>query len=337
MYKVKLTKTKIFLLGIFILGIVNTPNISFAESQIEVQDEEINVETSPSNPEPYTEVTITLSSYATDLTKAIINWNGQKGLLSSGIGKTSYTFTTGGPDTTDYFTVEITPTESMGTITKNISITPSEIEVMWESVDGYVPPFYRGKSLPVSGGLIKAVAIPNTSTIKSGNGSLTYTWGNDGNAVTEASGYNKNSYTFRNSMFDKVNEITVAASSVDENYSAEKTIDIPVYEPKIILYKKSPTEGIFYNVALGKEAAMDQTDNEMTIAAEPYFFSISSDKISDLNYSWKINGSTIPTPSKKAELTVRPETRGGYATIGITIENIGEIFQKISKELKLNI
>jgi len=336
MYKVKLAKTKIFLLGIFILGIINIPYISFAESQIEVQNEEINVETSPSNPEPYTEVTITISSYATDLTKATIIWRDQTGILSSGIGKINYTFTTEGPDTTNYFIVEITPVESMGTITKNIRITPSEIEVMWESVDGYVPPFYRGKSLPVSGGFIKAVAIPNTSTIKSGSGSLTYTWKNSGETVADASGYNKNYYKFKNSMFDKVNEVTVVASSVGGNYAAEKTIEIPIYEPKIIFYKKSPIEGIFYNNALNKEATMGEAESEMTIVAEPYFFSL-NDKINDLDYSWKINGSMITTPSKKAELTVRPESRGGYATIQVIIENMDEIFQKVSKELKLNI
>jgi len=336
MYKVKLTKTKIFLLGVFILGIVNIPYISFAESQIEVQDEEISVETSPNNPEPYKEVTVTISSYATDLSKAIINWQGSKGTVLSGIGKTSYTFTVGGPDTTSYLTVEITPVGSMNTITKDIVITPSEIEVMWESVNGYVPPFYRGKSLPVSGGFIKAVAIPNTSTIKSGSGSLTYTWKNSGETVTDASGYNKNYYKFKNSMFDKVNEVTVVASSISGNYAAEKTIEIPIYEPKIIFYKKSPIEGIFYNIALNKEAVISETENEMTVVAEPYFFSL-NDKIKDLSYNWKINGSMITTPSKKSELTIRPEARGGYATIEVTIENLNEIFQKVSKELKLNI
>ena len=333
-YTVKSIKIKTFLIGFFILGILNIPNISFAETQIEVQEGEISIETIPNNPQPYEEVKIIISSYATDLKKAIISWQAETGTVLSGIGKTSYSFTAGGPNTSNTFNINITPVGSLSSINKFISITPSEIEIMWESVDGYTPPFYKGRALPVSGGFIKAVAIPNTNTIKSGSGSITYTWKNLGSTVLEASGYNKNSYTFKNDLFNDKNEITVIASSVGGGYSAEKTIKIPVYNPKIVFYKKSPTEGTLYNVALDKEAIM--TEDEMTIVAEPYFISLKN-KEKNFSYKWQINGSTIQTPSKKTELTVRPTSRGGYATIRLDIENIKELFQKVGGQLKLKL
>lgn len=334
MYKVKFTKIKIFLLGFFILGIINIPCISSAEMQIEVQEGEISVEIIPNNPQPYQDVTINISSYATDLNKAIITWQGESGTVLSGIGKTSYSFKTEGPNTSNFFNISITPIGSMSTISKSISITPSEIEIMWESTDGYTPPFYKGKALPISGGLIRAVAIPNTNTIKSGNGSISYIWKNANNTVLDASGYNKNSYDFKNSMFENINEITVVASSVSGNYGAENTIEIPVYKPRIVFYKKSPTEGVLYNNALDKEAVM--TEDEVTIVAEPYFLSMKNNG-NNLAYSWQINGENITTPSKKTELTVRPTSRGGYATIDISIENLKELFQKVSGRLKLNL
>ncbi|HLP86904.1 MAG TPA: hypothetical protein VK153_03475 [Candidatus Paceibacterota bacterium] len=330
----KSTKIKTFLIGFFILGILNIPNISFAETQIEIQEGEIDVETIPNNPQPYEEVKIVLSSYATDLNKAIISWQSETGTVLSGIGKTSYTFKAGGPNTSNTFNISITPAGSMSSITKFISIIPSEIEIMWESADGYTPPFYKGKSLPVSGGLIKAVAIPNTNTIKSGSGSITYTWKNLGSTVLEASGYNKNSYTFKNDLFNDKNEVTVIASSVEGGYKAEKTIRIPIYTPKIVFYKKSPTEGTLYNNALNKEATM--TEDEMTIVAEPYFISLKN-KDKNFTYKWQINGNNITTPSKKTELTVRPTSRGGYATIQLDIENISELFQKVGNQLKLKL
>lgn len=334
MYKVKFTKIKIFLLGLFVLGLINIPSISSAELQIEVQEGDIDIQTVPNNPQPYQDVTINISSYATDLNKAIINWQGDSGTILSGIGKTSYTFKAGGPNTYNTFTVSITPIGSMNTINKSITIAPSEIEIMWESISGYTPPFYKGKTLPISGSKIRAVAIPNTNTIKSGNGSLAYTWKNAGNTVLDASGYNKNSYEFKNSMFEDINEITVVASSVNSNYVAENTIEIPVYDPKIIFYKKSPTEGVLYNNALNKEATM--TENETTLVAEPYYISLKGHE-NNFTYSWKINGDGIPTPSKKTELTVRPTSRGGFATISLTIENLKELFQKTSNQLKLNL
>ncbi len=335
MYKVKLTKIKIFLIGFFILGIINIPYLfCSAEDQIPVQEGDITVDVYPNNPEPYDDVTISLSSYATDLNKAIITWSGTTGTVLSGIGKTSYSFKAGGAGSTSIFNINITPVDGTSTISKRVVIYPSEVEIMWESVDGYVPPFYKGKSLPISGGLIRAVAIPNTDTIKSGIGSISYTWKNTGDAVPDASGYNKNSYVFKNSMFDDVNEVTVTASSVSNNYSAENTVQIPLYKPKIIFYKKSPTEGILYNNAFNKETYMP--GDEMTIVALPYFLS-AKESGDSLTYSWQINGENITTPSNKRELTVRPTSHGGYATIDLTIENLSELFQKASNSLKINL
>ncbi|MFA6514719.1 MAG: hypothetical protein WCT42_00435 [Candidatus Paceibacterota bacterium] len=330
----KIIKIKFFLVWVFIFGIICIPSFSFAEMQIEVQSDEVNIEMSPRNPQPYDDVTITLSSYATDLNKAIIVWKTGSSTVLSGIGKTSYSFKASGPNTTNFFDISITPVGSMSNINKKISITPSEIEIMWESVNGYTPPFYRGKSLPSSGSFIKAVAIPNTNTIKSGSGSITYNWKNNDSAEVDSSGYNKNSYIFKNNMFDNKNEISVVASSVDGKYSAENSIQIPTYKPKIIFYKKSPTEGILYNNALDKEAYM--SEEEMTILAEPYFLTLQNNE-NDLTYSWQINGEKIVTPSKKNELTVRPTSRGGYATINLIIENVNELFQEVSNQLKLNL
>lgn len=301
--------------------------------QIEVQEGDINVEVSPNSPQPYDDVTITITSYSTDLSKAIIIWSGGDNPLS-GIGKTNYFFKAGGAGSTSIININITPVGSMSTINKKIVINPAEVEIMWESVDGYVPPFYKGKALPISGGLIRAVAIPNTTTIKSGIGSISYTWQNSGDVIPSASGYNKNSYVFKNSMFDDVNEVTVTASAVSSNYGAENTLTIPLYNPKIVFYKKSPIEGILYNNALNKETSM--VEDEMTIVAEPYFMSVIN-SVDDLIYSWQINGQSIATPSKKKELTVRPTSRGGFATINIAVENLKELFQETKNSLKINL
>ena len=330
----KITKIKIFLVGFFILGIINIPFISLAETQIPVLEGDISVETIPSNPQPYEDVTINLSSYATDINRAMITWQTESGSVLSGIGKKSYSFKAGGPNSSTIFEISITPVGSVSSISKTVTINPSEIEIMWETVDGYTPPFYKGKSLPVSGSKIRAVAIPNTNTIKSGSGSISYIWKNGDNTVLDASGYNKNSYIFKNSMFDKINKITVVASSASSSYSAENTISIPTYQPKIVFYKKSPTEGILYNNALGKESTVPE--DEVTLIAEPYFTSIKGNE-KDFIYKWQVNGKSISTPEKKTELTLHPTSHGGYATVDLSIDNLSELFQKVSSQLKLNL
>jgi hypothetical protein len=331
---VKNITIKFLLLGLLILGIIYIPSISSALSEIEIQEGEISIETIPNNPQPYQDVTINLSSYATDLNKAMLIWETASGIVLSGIGEKSYSFKALGPNTTSIIDVSITPVGSINTINKRIIVTPSEIEMMWESVNGYTPPFYKGKSLPISGSFIRVVAIPNTNTIKSGIGSMTYTWKNGDNTVLEASGYNKNSYEFKNSMFDTKNEIKVTASSINGDYGAENTINIPLYDPRIIFYKKSPTEGIFYNNALNKESTM--TEDEMTIVAEPYFLPIKTNG-EYFTYNWTINDKIISTPTKKTELTIRPNSRGGYVVVNLSIENAMELFQNINNKLTINL
>lgn len=319
---------------VIIISIFVMPSFSFSQTQIEVQGDEIIIETNPKNPKPYEEVTIKLSSFATDLNKAVIIWEGSKGMLQSGIGKTSYSFTASGPNTNTILNITIKPVGSVSTIEKKIMITPSEIDLLWESVDGYTPPFYKGKSFSSKEGFVKAVAIPNTNTIRSGNGNISYSWKNNDNAVEHSSGYNKNSYTFKIDMFDNQNQITVIASAVNENYSAENTVDIESYSPKVLFYKKSPTEGVLYNNILDSNSVF--SEDEMTVVAEPYFLSIKGNE--DLfNYNWSINEENINTPSKKTELTIRPSSRGGYANIGVTFENINKLFQKVTGALKLTL
>lgn len=314
------------------IGILIPSVLLFAESQIVLQEQDVSFEVTPENPQPYQEVSITLKSYATNLNKAIISWQNDRGTILSGIGETNYSFTAPGPNSSVYFDVVIKPVGDMNTIKKRITINPSEIDLMWESVDGYTPPFYKGKSLPASGGLIKVVAIPNTDTIKYGSGSLEYKWRARDKTVEEASGYNKNSYVFRNSILDKTNEIEVIASSVSGNYGAERKINIPVFDPILIFYKKSPTEGVFYNNALDKEH--ETSDSEITLVAEPYYLSLNNG-INSFSYEWKINDLIVSTPKRERELTIRPTSRNGLISIELAMEDLNGLFQIVKNKLDI--
>lgn len=327
-------KIKNVVFGLLIFAFLLTPSVSTRASEIGLQDGDIDVTTIPENPEPYQNVTIKISSYATDLDKAFIEWRNGSQLLLSGYGKLSYSFQALGPDLATDFYITITPPDIEDKFVKKVTIKTSEVELLWESTGSYTPPFYRGKSFPSRESVIKVVAIPNTNIIKQGKGSITYNWENDDNAVQSASGYNKDSYTFSNDQLKTKESVSVRASSVDGKYNATKTIDIPIVNPKIIFYKKSPTEGVLYNNALLDGTFI--TEDEVTLVAEPYFLAIGGNEVS-FSYGWKINGETIATPSKKTELTVRPAARGGYATIDLVMENLNFLFQKVSGRLNLNL
>jgi hypothetical protein len=327
-------KTKLLISILLLSGLIFMPVVLRAESEIVLQESDIEIQTIPENPEPYQDVTIKLVSYATDLNKAMIEWRSGSSTVLSGYGKTSYSFKAFGPNTTVVFDVSITPPDSLNSVSKKISISPSEVEVLWEAVDGYTPVFYKGKSFISREGKIKVVAIPNTNVVKQGKGNITYTWQSNDKTVQSASGYNKDSYVFKNDLLNKTEAVTVTASSVDGKYNATKTIEVPIVSPKIIFYQKSPTEGVLYNHALVDDDLM--TEDEMTIVAEPYFLAYLGNEYS-FNYQWKINGEEVATPSKKTEITIRPSSRGGYATISLYMENLKTLYQEVSGNLKLNL
>lgn len=333
--KVIHSRIKILASMVFVfLGMFFIPTISQAEIEIPVQESDINVETYPENPEPYQDVTIKLISYSIDLNKAKIDWLNSGKIVLTGIGKTSYSFKALGPNSAIIFSIKITPAGSLSSVTKQVSIKTSEMDILWEAVDGYTPPFYKGKSFVSAEGTIKVVAIPNTNTIKTGKGNIVYKWQLGDNTVGNASGYNKDSYTFTNSILNDEESVTASASSVDGQYSAQKTIGVPIIPAKIIFYKKSPTEGTLYNRALINNTFIQE--DEFTVVAEPYFLSLKNNE-SLFEYRWKINGADITTPSKKTELTIRPADRGGYATIGVIMENVNSFMQKVTGQLKITL
>ncbi len=327
-----MNKIRVKLFFVFMLGVLTFPLLSFSESEITIQSEEISFEVIPSNPEPYQSVTVMLYSYAADLDRAIITWQNNTGVVLSGIGKKTHSFVAPGPDESIYFDIVINPTEQSGTLRKRIIITPSEIDLMWESVDSYTPPFYKGRSLPSRGGTIKVVAIPNSNTITSGIGSIDYTWKNNKETDLGASGYNKNVYIFKNSLFEKFSNIEVQASSVSGNYNAQKNIQIPTYSPQLIFYKKSPTEGLLFNNGISGDYLM--TEDQATFLAAPYNLA-NKEKDFLFTYKWSVNSNPISTPSKKNEISIRPEEKGGYANISLVIENLNELYQKVTNSFKI--
>jgi len=328
MIKVRFLKLKTTIKLFSLLIIIFGSSVVFSANQIQIGENQITVETSPKNPQPFQDVTINLSSYATDLNKATITWQSETGIVSSGIGKTSYKFKAPASDSSTKFTISITPPGS-STIKKTVYIKPSEIDVFWESVNGYTPPFYKGRTLPTTKSTIKVVAIPTTKNYRD----FSFVWKNKDKTITGSSGYNRNYYTFRNSMFDKKDNITVTASSLQGDYVAQKNIEIMLFNPEIVFYKKDPALGVDYSNAIMEDSKTEE--DELTIAAEPYYLLVKEDP-SKFIYEWTINKKAIETPTKKNELSIRPTSRNGYAIINLYVYHINNMFQDVYGSLKIN-
>lgn len=325
----KYSKIFIKVISIFIvLGFI------FSNTNIYAQTNSVDivVNVSPEHPKPYEDVTVSLESYSTDLNKALIEWKGGSKTFLKNTGATDFSFKMGDLGTQAILDVKITAAEG-DFIQKRIILTPTDMDMLWQAVDSHVPPFYRGKALPPKEGKIKITAIPaGKNGIQTTN--TTYTWKLNNQTQQDQSGYKKNSFIFNLSNTEKVDKIEVVSNTTTGSTTASGNMEISGINPFILFYKKSPSEGILYNNILPSQ--MFLIEDEMTLAAEPYFMG-SENGENENAYSWRINGEEIDTPRNKNMLTIRPTGRGGYAKINLEIENTLKLFQKVAKELTIDL
>jgi hypothetical protein len=315
-------------ISIFAIGMVFLPFISRAQNTDLLSANDVSVEVSPEIPGPDQDVTITLTSYSLNLDKLYINWSVDGKGQNSGVGVKKLTFHTGAVGQTS--TVEIyVIINNASRIDKKIVIQPSEIDMLWEATDSYVPPFYEGKALASSEANIKVVAIPN---VKIANGTrpaastFVYNWKRNYTANQGVSGYGKNSFPFKASYLNKEEKISVQASTASGiSYGASGSLTITTSNPKIIFYEDTPSTGVNYAHALNDGFTL--RDPEVSIVAEPYFFSPNNPTSSDLSYKWKINNNAIDTPATKNILVVRGGSSGGRAKVELAIESVSKLFQ----------
>lgn len=301
-----------------------------------VSDSDITVSVSPQIPGPLTDVTITLSSLSVDLNVANIAWTSGGSTVLSGLGRKTYSFRTGviGTTTTISASVDIAGTP---TITKRITITPLEVDLLWEATDAYVPPFYKGKALFASEGAVKVVAIPNIRSASGAHlkpGDFTYNWKRNYTSETGQSGYGKNAFIFRHSYLNPEEKIAVSIASTTGGQQASKSLAISATTPKIIFYENDLETGIEYGKALADDYL--QIDRAgASIIAEPYFFS-PKNLGSDLSFDWTINNRQTQTSGAKNTFSIQPQGSGA-AELGLSVTSRSKIFQSARKSLFLNL
>lgn len=302
-----------------------------------IGDADVSVNLNPEIPNAFQDVTMSLTSFATDLSAATISWTVNGKLALSGRGRTAYSFKTGAVGSTSTVDIQVS-ISGVPVINKKIIVAPLETNLLWEAPDTYVPPFYKGKAMPSSEASIKVVAMPNIRTLggtKLKSGDFTYNWKRNYDADQDASGYGKDSYLFRTGFLNNSEKISVSLSSIKDSYTSVADISISTGAPTILFYEDSPTEGIRYENALAD--GFDLKNQVTAVIAEPYFFSPKDPKSADLKYAWTVNNQSIPVPVIKNHLPIQAGSQRGRAIIGLTIESASRLFESATKLINVSI
>lgn len=299
-----------------------------------VSSSSILVNVAPQNPNPNENVTITLSSYAANLDSVLISWSVDGKNILSGVGKKSFSLNAPaiGKETSVIATISFPD----GTIDTRIIIRPAAMVLLWQANDSYVPPFYRGKALPTPDSEIKIVALPE---IKSGSSlvdstNMTYFWKQDYNNIQDASGYGKNYFSYVNDYLESSSNISVVASTIDQNNSSEANITVGTTDVKILFYKNNAKLGTIWDQALS-DGHKIQSDE--VLEAVPYFISPKDIRIPILSWVWSINGSSINILGSRKNLIPLKVQEGtsGTSKIRLDIENKYRIFGTASGEINV--
>ena len=318
---------------IFFIFILSFLVSNIANAQLSSGD--ITLTTSPNYPKAGETVTAKIESYSFDLTKSYIIWKLNDEVRLNGIGKKTFAFTLGEISSQNDLSVSIETLDGK-TLTKNQSIIGADVDLLWETTNSYVPPFYKGKALFAREGEIKVTAMPfiGFNNTKVSPNTLSYTWERDGNGDVKASGFGKTYFTYKNSFLDKTNEIRATVSDINTNVRLSESIFITPVEPKIVLYKKT-SEEILLNKSVENNFYLNQEGD--TFVALPYFFSPKNLNSNDIKINWFVNGEQILNTIGKNELFVKPaEGKSGEANIRVIIENLSTLFQTKEKRVIVN-
>lgn len=328
----KFTKNLEKLKIVLILVLVLYPFSSFAQ----IRAGDIVLSISPENPKENEQITATLTSYATNLNISYISWLTNDSLITEGVGKRTFVFNAGELNTDITLTARINTTAG-DSIIKNITITPTEIDLLWEATDSYVPPFYKGKTLVASEGSYKVVAIPNVYSLgqKLNSKNLSYTWKRDGSVAQSYSGWGKDYFIFKNTYLEKENKIEVSAIDILGKVKPVGETVLTTYNPKIVFYKKDPEFGI--DLKNGILNTYELGEGSTTLVATPYFFSPKNIKTNDLKFEWSIDDEKISTPENKNEINLRGEEgENGTSVIKLLINNTKTLFQELETSINVN-
>jgi hypothetical protein len=206
-----------------------------------------------------------------------------------------------------------------GEQTTSPNIVVKKFDLSW-STDTYTPIDYIGRALPVPGS--KIFVDVSMSVVNGDAKSLKYSWFLEDIFQKNKSGYNKTSfYFYAKSISGRFHTIRVQVFNEDRTIFQEKTIEIPVTNPEIVLSRANT--------------------NKLSIIAKPYFFSIN--KLTDLVFEWTLSGqkSIISSNYNASVLDINVLNKDGDKSIEqnlwINVKNLKEIEQNAHDSIKINL
>ena len=281
----------------------------------------------PDHPSPGDTIHLTVASPVIDVSNATIAWylNGKAVASGAGLTETDITASKLG----EQMLVEVDVSNENVNAVATATIIPTEVDLLFDSVV-YTPPFYFGRALPAMGSRLRLQAL---ARFKKSDGTfvadkdITFTWTKNGARVPHASGKGFSSLEVEGPIANSLANILVKATA-DGGFEGGANVQVASAKPFLMLYEDNPLYGYLYNRAI--EPKSFSTQDEMTIAAVPFFAIASNPNDPTLRYDWTVNDTHVDaTSTVRNEITLGAK-EGGLAKIGVDVTSDSDIFFTLS-------
>jgi len=306
-----------------ILLVTLSPFYLFAESNLTGQ-----IDYTPTDPKPFETVKLSLVSYSFDPDGSDITWYVNKVVVKKGKGEKNISFLLGEANKTFFIGADvITPAgEKFQT---SIALTPHFTPLLTESVEGYTPPFYEGRSLYAEGAKVKVVAFPVvTENGKSlSKKDLIYKWSVNSVPFSSASGLGKNSFIVRQDELEEENVVSLTASSPSGASNLSERVSVRPYEITPLFYLYDPLYGVDYSTGYVNDISITKP---VKLFYAPYNFSYTK---TASYFNWTLEGLPIVTDSDFLITLIPKEGSRGDSTIRLTANNDKKMLQNLDSTL----
>lgn len=331
----------LFVFGIFYTG-AQSQSINFSDlfdpnTGLPVGvDEQISIEQIPKIPKPGEIVFVRITSYLTDLNKAKITWTQDGTVLTSANGATTNQFQAPSSGQTSRVVITIEK-ESGGVITKTITLSPADVDLIYEA-QTYAHPFFKGKRLFTSESVLNFIALPNFVT-PSGNKipeeNLVYTWSINGTVQKAISGYGQNTFITQGGLIERPITVKVDVSAPNSTLTASQSVTLRSTVPEVLIYENNPLLGVVYENAILGNFLLKRF--QVDFEAIPYFFDVVTKNDPSIEYTWFINRTRITSkaPQENYLLLQNTENTDGSAIISATVSHTQNILQNAQNSIDL--
>lgn len=290
------------------------------------------VSLTPIRPIPNSQQVLTLTSYSFDVNTATITWKSGTKVLLSGFGAKTLTITMGEAGQAIPISYRA-QTEDGSYVEGSIILAPQAVDLLYQPMESYVPPFYEGRALPGEGSAVKVIAIP--SLIENGKrlspSNLAYSWYVNGEYLDSASGAGKDTATILLDYLTSTTNVRVLVRS-PQGSSAEKTVQITPHAVIPALYSYDDILGTNFTTMFTRRLELDAP---ITLSLQPYYLSNRLSLAKTATYEWFLDGLPL-TPLEPTLLALTPkENSYGSKTISITVGNTKRLLQEVKADLEV--